>query len=496
MASEYTSNYNLDLYTDTDKPNLRDQYNAAMNKIDAALVADDASLSTMNGQLTTINNTVTAMNTTVQTHTTEINALQDEVTDNTSDIADHATLIQNNQQSIQALNTRCDDTDTALTNLADSLTEVETTVGDNSNGLVKAVNDNTASISDIYNMLENVSTNNVVLIGDSWGQGYSPDGNVTSWITLVKNVLTSIGIESWSSAVGGAGVVAGTNYSSQLDTLAGQMTEAERESVGVVLCGGGFNDNSYTSQSSWTAPLSNLISMVTNRFPNARLVIDWFGNGLHSLAALKTQNARMFAAYRACEYALCSNIAARRPILVYGLDTIIFSGEYASDGYHPNQTGQYYVAQHVLGTLFGNCFSRSISAQNINLTPSNATSSNASVLNTSAFGVNTHSYNSNPSYYVDDVMRFTDTSMTFNGGQVQSCSLFNQNSANVFRDVASGSYNCLPTVLKLSSGYYDSIMVSDIVLNSSYFAFILFARTVNAANNNYLSGTMQEIQFI
>lgn len=37
MASEYTQHYNLDLYTDNDKPNLRDQYNGAINKIDGQL---------------------------------------------------------------------------------------------------------------------------------------------------------------------------------------------------------------------------------------------------------------------------------------------------------------------------------------------------------------------------------------------------------------------------------------------------------------------------
>ncbi|WP_440179938.1 GDSL-type esterase/lipase family protein [Alistipes putredinis] len=37
MASEYTPNYNLDLYTDSDKPNLRDQYNGAITKIDTQL---------------------------------------------------------------------------------------------------------------------------------------------------------------------------------------------------------------------------------------------------------------------------------------------------------------------------------------------------------------------------------------------------------------------------------------------------------------------------
>lgn len=40
MASEYTPNYNLDLYTSEDKPNLRDQYNAAMGKIDTQLKAN------------------------------------------------------------------------------------------------------------------------------------------------------------------------------------------------------------------------------------------------------------------------------------------------------------------------------------------------------------------------------------------------------------------------------------------------------------------------
>ncbi len=38
MASEYTNNYTLDLYTCDDKPNLRDQYNAAMRKIDRLLL--------------------------------------------------------------------------------------------------------------------------------------------------------------------------------------------------------------------------------------------------------------------------------------------------------------------------------------------------------------------------------------------------------------------------------------------------------------------------
>lgn len=57
MASEYTSHYNLDLYTDTDKPNLRDQYNGAINKIDQQLYKQEVDTTTANSNA---NNAVSA----------------------------------------------------------------------------------------------------------------------------------------------------------------------------------------------------------------------------------------------------------------------------------------------------------------------------------------------------------------------------------------------------------------------------------------------------
>ena len=55
MASEYTPNYNLDKYVGTDKPNLRDQYNSAMDKIDAQFVnVKNENVSTAN-QIAAIN---------------------------------------------------------------------------------------------------------------------------------------------------------------------------------------------------------------------------------------------------------------------------------------------------------------------------------------------------------------------------------------------------------------------------------------------------------
>lgn len=48
MATDYTPNYNLDLYASADKPNLRDQYNAAMGKVDTAIMGNANAISATN----------------------------------------------------------------------------------------------------------------------------------------------------------------------------------------------------------------------------------------------------------------------------------------------------------------------------------------------------------------------------------------------------------------------------------------------------------------
>lgn len=83
MATEYTPNYNLDLYASADKPNLRDQYNAAMGKIDTQMKksADDvtnanANVRTLQTQMTEAQKDISALESTVETHGTQITDVQ------------------------------------------------------------------------------------------------------------------------------------------------------------------------------------------------------------------------------------------------------------------------------------------------------------------------------------------------------------------------------------------------------------------------------------
>lgn len=80
MASEYTPNYNLDLYVSTDKPNLRDQYNGAMGKIDKALL--DA-----NNKVVDYGNQVANLSTRVENAETTVGGLDGRITANTEQIA-------------------------------------------------------------------------------------------------------------------------------------------------------------------------------------------------------------------------------------------------------------------------------------------------------------------------------------------------------------------------------------------------------------------------
>ena len=109
MATEYTPNYNLDLYASADKPNLRDQYNAAMGKIDTQMKksADNvtnanANVLTLQTQMTEAQKDVAKLESTVGTHGTMITDVRKTADEAQKDIAKlestvgtHGTMITN-----------------------------------------------------------------------------------------------------------------------------------------------------------------------------------------------------------------------------------------------------------------------------------------------------------------------------------------------------------------------------------------------------------------
>lgn len=135
MATEYTPNYNLDLYASADKPNLRDQYNAAMGKIDTQMKksADDvtnanANVLTLQTQVTEAQKGISALKSTAETHGTQIKDVK-----KTAD--DALSLAKTNESDIADTQADIADTQADVTSLTGRVTAVEGTANKNKTGI-------------------------------------------------------------------------------------------------------------------------------------------------------------------------------------------------------------------------------------------------------------------------------------------------------------------------------------------------------------------------
>lgn len=173
MATDYTPNYTLDLYVSTDKPNLRDQYNAAMGKIDTQMKANadgitnaNANVGTLQTQMQQVQDDVTALESTVETHGTQITGAQ-----KTAD--DALSLAQTNESDIA-------DTQSDVTLLTSRVTTVEGTANKNKTDVASldtrmgvAEGNITEAQNNISNLQTGKAPTNHASTANTYGQGSS-----------------------------------------------------------------------------------------------------------------------------------------------------------------------------------------------------------------------------------------------------------------------------------------------------------------------------------
>ena len=166
MATEYTPNYNLDLYASADKPNLRDQYNAAMGKIDTQMKANangitnaNANVGTLQTQMKQVQGDVTALESTVETHGTQIAGVQKTANDALS-------LAQTNKSSIA-------DTQFDVASLTSRVTTVEGTANKNKADVASLDTRMGVAEGNISNLQTGKAPTNHASTANTYGQGSS-----------------------------------------------------------------------------------------------------------------------------------------------------------------------------------------------------------------------------------------------------------------------------------------------------------------------------------
>lgn len=176
MATEHTPNYNLDLYASADKPNLRDQYNAAMGKIDTQMKksADDvtnanANVLTLQTQMTEAQKDISELESTVDTHGTQITAVQKTADDALSRAQTNESDIADTQADVTSLTGRVTAVEgTANKNKAD-IESIDTRVGVAEGNITEAQND----IDGLQTAVDGKAPTNHASTANTYGQGSS-----------------------------------------------------------------------------------------------------------------------------------------------------------------------------------------------------------------------------------------------------------------------------------------------------------------------------------
>lgn len=239
--TQYTPNLNLDLYEDTDKPNLRDQYNAAMGKIDTDLSTPFTSARLADGAVTSAK----IYDGAVTTGKIDDGAV---TADKIAPGAITGASIEDGGVTTAKLADNC------VTNA-----KIATGAVTSSN-----IQDGTISTDDIANGAvtnAKASKKKLILFGDSWSTN---DNN--SWPDKVADALNLTLVDYGE---GGMGYSYGTNNIYTQITNAANDTEAA-----YVIIIGGINDirNSIPYETYKTS-MVNCIGLLEAKYPNAHKII-------------------------------------------------------------------------------------------------------------------------------------------------------------------------------------------------------------------------------
>lgn len=176
MATEYTPNYNLDLYASADKPNLRDQYNAAMGKIDTQMKksADDvtnanANVLTLQTQMTEAQKDISALESTVETHGTQITAVQKTADDALSRAQTNESDIADTQADVTSLTGRVTTVEGTANKNKKDIASLGTRMGTAEGNITEAQND----INGLQTAVNQKAPINHASTANTYGQGSS-----------------------------------------------------------------------------------------------------------------------------------------------------------------------------------------------------------------------------------------------------------------------------------------------------------------------------------
>lgn len=240
--------------------------------------------------------------------------------------------------AISALNTRMNTAESNITTLQNNVSTL--------NGTVSGHTTQIGNLTTLVNT-SNVVDGTIICIGDSYLQGYNPDGDTTPWGTYLRTFLGKTSSTLKSYADGGAGFVNPGQSSKRFEDL---LTDAVNDSsfnnkdVSLIIFGGGWNDAAVNaSAADIDTRIGNCRTIINNNFANAKAVVAFIGAGQYPEGTV-TYTTYYNTIHRYGNSAAFNNMSYLNNI---GSALKCCGDRLASDGIHPTDVGQQFIAMAI-----------------------------------------------------------------------------------------------------------------------------------------------------
>lgn len=185
----------------------------------------------------------------------------------------------------------------------------------------------------------------LITIGDSYGQGYTPDGMVKPWCDILHERYFSDASFYVNESLGGSGFGANTHFSALLSQAISGLTDKQKKQVKYVVVAGGWNDQ-FVAASLINSGIKDTLDLMA-QLPNATLYIGWIATpiiGFTTVAKVKAYNEikTLYETYWGkFKFLSGADSALRWPSVL------------ASDKIHPNASGQASIADMIYKAMGG-----------------------------------------------------------------------------------------------------------------------------------------------
>lgn len=351
IMNSFTPNYNLDLYDLDDKPNLNDQYNDAMNKIDNQLKNQANDLVTAETAVNNLAQKVDTFDDRITENTTNITTNTNNITTNTNNIADNELKIEQLQTDVQTAQ------NTAENAISQAQEANQLAVQANSAAQTAQTTANTALSK------ANRLGGNALFIGNSFLQGQNPSNyGIKDYIkqyNFFENAYfywkPSSSFDNWT--LGGISITNENNFNSMVNTASND-SKFKNEDINYVIFISAMGDTRALCahyQENGTKEFNNLEPTIANarkNFPNAKIYI-YFAEQIR----VRNSQASYSKYFPFLQYTTHKQFSKSTAIYLGwgGWKQNLQPGShpyYSSDNYHPSQAGSIYLGKNLINSLF------------------------------------------------------------------------------------------------------------------------------------------------